>query len=113
MRALVLAAIALLVLPAVARAAGPHAVTRELAPAGRTLLTRTAPMRFDLAGVSSRGAGTVEFRVRGMKGWSAWHAARPEPAHSIITRIDTAGRERRSSSVRRRGARTLPSTVSS
>jgi flagellar hook assembly protein FlgD len=79
MRALVLASIVLLVAPATARAAGAHAVTLELAPAGRTVLTRTAPMAFDLVGVSSRGAGTVEFRVRGANGWSAWHEARPEP----------------------------------
>ena len=79
MRAVVLALAALLVVPAVARAAGPHAVTRELTPGGRAVLTRSAPLRFDLVGVSSRGPGTVEFRVRTARGWSAWHAARPEP----------------------------------
>ena len=79
MRALVLAAVALLVVPAAARAAAAHAVTRELAPSGHAVLNRDAPMRFQLVGVSSRGPGSVEFRVRGLRGWTAWHAARPEP----------------------------------
>jgi flagellar hook assembly protein FlgD len=79
MRALVVAVAALLAVPAVARAAGAHAVTRELAPAGHAVLTREAPTRFDLVGVSSRGPGTVDFRVRTSHGWSGWHTARPEP----------------------------------
>ncbi|HEU5213749.1 MAG TPA: N-acetylmuramoyl-L-alanine amidase [Gaiellaceae bacterium] len=79
MRALVLAAVALLAVPAVAHAAGARAVTRELTPGARAVVTRDAPLRFELVGVSSRGPGTVEFRVRGPRGWSAWHPARPEP----------------------------------
>jgi len=79
MRVLVLAIAALLVVPAVARAAGVHAATRELVPGDRAVLTRRAPLRFELVGVSSRGPGTVEFRVRSAGRWSVWHNARPEP----------------------------------
>jgi hypothetical protein len=42
-------------------------------------LARKAPLRFDMVGLHWKGAGTVFFRTRSLKGaWSAWQPARPE-----------------------------------
>ena len=79
MRVSVLAVLAL-VLPASAQAAELSTRTTELAPGSRTLVSARAPERFNLAGVSSLGAGSVSFRTRALSGrWSAWRPAVPEP----------------------------------
>ena len=53
--------------------------TVELTSSGARTFESAAATRFTLAGVQWRGAGTVRFRTRSVKGrWSAWHAAAPE-----------------------------------
>ena len=79
MRVPVLITLALLVLPPAAHASELRTHTRELLPAGRTLVFSKAPAPFNLAGVSSLGSGSVAFRTREAGGrWSGWRAARPE-----------------------------------
>src|SRR4051812_5445667 len=80
MRSLLAAVAAALVVPALANAAGPTIVARDL-PLGnaRTVAAVEAPIRFDLVGLHWRGAGSVTFRTRSVGGrWSGWQPAAPE-----------------------------------
>ncbi len=54
-------------------------VTRELPVTGqRAFAAAAAPERFNLVGLHWKGTGRVQFRVRGVSGWSAWRAAEAE-----------------------------------
>ncbi len=77
MRALVLAAAALLTVPSLAQAAGVRSQTRDVRPHARIVTQRFAG-GFDLVGVNWLGVGRVAFRVRKPAGWTRWRAAQPE-----------------------------------
>jgi hypothetical protein len=81
MRALLLAALLVLVAPAVASAAnGATIVARDLPVGGaRTTAGATAPSVFDLVGFHWQGSGTVLFRTHAVTGrWSSWRPVAPE-----------------------------------
>jgi flagellar hook assembly protein FlgD len=76
-RLLLIAVLAALALPAVARAEATL-VSRDL-PLRLERSSAVAAPRFDLVGLHWRGVGSVEFRTRSTAGrWSAWHPAAPE-----------------------------------
>jgi len=82
----------LLASPAVAEAAGPTMVARDipLVAAQRQLTGVSAP-RFTMVGLHWQGRGSVGFRTRGLDGtWSAWRPAAPEDED----RPDLGARER-------------------
>jgi hypothetical protein len=87
MKPFVLAAAALLVAPAPARAEATTITMREVPLHGaRTLASTTT--RFDLVGLHWQGSGSVEFRTRTFGGsWSGWQPAAPEaedgPDHPV------------------------------
>ena len=86
------AVLLLLASPAVADAAGPTMVARDvpLSSAQRQLASVSAP-RFTMIGLHWQGRGRVEFRTRGLGGrWSAWRPAAPEDED----RPDAGARER-------------------
>ncbi len=91
---LLVAAIVALALPSTAWAEATL-VTRDL-PVGnvRTLAAAEAPTRFNLLGLHWRGQGRVFFRVRGERGWSAWHEAGAEPEDLPDRGTDEARRTR-------------------
>ncbi|MEX2210272.1 MAG: N-acetylmuramoyl-L-alanine amidase [Gaiellaceae bacterium] len=71
-------ALLLLASPATAQAAAPTLVARDVPLQAERSLTETAP-RFTMAGLHWQGAGSVEFRTRGVGGrWSGWRPAAPE-----------------------------------
>ena len=76
-----------------AGAGATNATTVDLQPrAGARFVAAGAVQRFNLAGVSWRGRGTVEFRTRTVGGhWSAWRPAAPEAEDAP----DVASPERR------------------
>src|SRR5262245_5503161 len=81
MRALLLAALIVLVAPAVARAGnGATIVDRDLPVGGaRTTAGATAPSVFDLVGFHWQGSGRVLFRTHAVAGgWSSWRPVAPE-----------------------------------
>jgi hypothetical protein len=78
MKALLLAAVAMLATPALARAEATLTVREVPLHGGRTLESASPPP-FNMVGVHWRGRGTVTFRTRSLAGrWSVWHAAAPE-----------------------------------
>jgi hypothetical protein len=86
MKALLLAAAAVLALPPLAHAEATLTM-REVPLHGARQLESASPPPFDMVGVHWRGGGTVAFRTRSLSGrWSAWHPAAPEaedgPDHS-------------------------------
>ena len=86
MKALLLAAVAMLATPALARAEATLTM-REVPLHGTRTLESAAPPPFDMVGLHWRGGGSVSFRTRSTAGrWSAWHPAAPEaedgPDHS-------------------------------
>src|SRR5918911_5530779 len=80
MKALLAAALALLAVPGVARAADATLAVRDVPlHGGRSLAAAQSPGRFDLVGLHWRGSGGVSFRTRGPAGrWSPWRPAAPE-----------------------------------
>jgi hypothetical protein len=88
---LVVALLAVLAAPGVARAEPASIVSRDVplrAESGRAL---AAANRFNLVGLHWQGSGSVEFRTRTLAGgWSAWRPAAPEDED----RPDPAARER-------------------
>src|SRR5438067_2778328 len=78
MKALLLAAVAMLATPAVARAEATLTM-REVPLHGARTLESTSPPPFDMVGLHWRGSGSVSFRTRSTGGrWSAWRSAAPE-----------------------------------
>jgi hypothetical protein len=78
MKALLLAAVAMLATPALAHA-GATLTMREVSLHGARTLESASPQRFDMVGLHWRGSGSVVFRTRSLEGrWSAWHPAAPE-----------------------------------
>jgi hypothetical protein len=80
MKALLVAAVALLAAPGLARAADPTLTVSDVPlRGGRSLAAAQSPGRFDLVGLHWRGPGAVSFRTRGPTGrWSPWRPAAPE-----------------------------------
>src|SRR5436190_3009215 len=78
MKALLLAAVAVLATPALAHA-DATVTMREVPLHGARTLETASPPPFDMIGLHWRGGGTVVFRTRSLGGrWSAWHPAAPE-----------------------------------
>jgi flagellar hook assembly protein FlgD len=79
-RALILGLLYALVSVATASAGDVRMVTRD-EPVARTarVVSRAAPLRFDMVGLHWRGSGTVWFKTRSTAGvWSDWRYAAPE-----------------------------------
>jgi N-acetylmuramoyl-L-alanine amidase len=91
MKPFLVAVLAALAVPGVARAEPASILSRDVplrAEGGRTL---AAAARFNLVGLHWQGPGSVEFRTRSLTGrWSAWRPAAPEDED----RPDPAARER-------------------
>jgi N-acetylmuramoyl-L-alanine amidase len=78
MKALLLAAVAMLATPAIAHAEATL-TTREVPLRGARTLESTSPPPFNMVGLHWRGSGSVSFRTRSAAGrWSAWQPAAPE-----------------------------------
>jgi N-acetylmuramoyl-L-alanine amidase-like protein len=78
MKALLLAAVAMLATPALAHAEATLTV-RDVPLHGARTLESASPQQFDMVGLHWRGSGSVVFRTRSLEGrWSAWHPAAPE-----------------------------------
>jgi N-acetylmuramoyl-L-alanine amidase len=78
MKLLAAAVVAVLLVPAAARAEATL-VERDVPLGAAAALAAAAPNHFDLVGLHWRGPGTVRFRTRSARGaWSAWRAAAPE-----------------------------------
>lgn len=80
MRTLLVTLLAALAAPALAHAAGPSLVVRDVPVNGARSLAAAAPSpRFDLLGLHWRGRGEVSFRTRSLVGrWSPWRTAEAE-----------------------------------
>ena len=86
MKALLLAAVAMLATPAFARAEATLTM-RDVPLHGARTLESASPTPFNMVGLHWRGSGSVSFRTRSAAGrWSAWRPAAPEaedgPDHS-------------------------------
>ena len=78
MKALLLAAVAMLATPALAHAEATLTV-REVPLHGARTLASASPQQFDMVGVHWRGSGSLLFRTRSLEGrWSQWRPAAPE-----------------------------------
>src|ERR671936_1193611 len=87
MKALLLAAVAMLATPAFARAEATLTM-RDVPLHGARTLESASPTPFNMVGLHWRGSGSVAFRTRSASGrWSAWHGAAPEaedaPDHPV------------------------------
>src|SRR5689334_20165597 len=78
MKALLLAAVAMLATPALAHAEATLTM-REVPLHGARALQSATPPPFDMVGLHWQGGGFVSFRTRSLAGrWSPWRAAAPE-----------------------------------